>query len=108
MDLGNNPGFFILEAVFRDTDARSAESQVQLKLWRVSNANGGVFQIGDTLDSNVHGNPGVTPGSQTHGIAIPDAFDCVRYAYFVEIRIRRTNANQTPDVSLARLVYTLF
>jgi hypothetical protein len=103
MDLGGNPGFTVLEAVFRDTDARAADTRVQVKLWRVSNSTGGVFQIGDTLDSNVHGNLAVTPGSQMHHIAIPGQFDFYRYAYFIEIRIKRTNASQGPDVSLVRL-----
>ena len=108
IDAGFNPFFNTLELVFRDPDARASASHVSAILWRVSNSTGGITQIGGTLDSNVVGSAVATQNAQTRSIAIPAAFNFYDYAYYVEVRISRTNANLAPDFSLVRLYQKLF
>lgn len=102
-----NPGWNALEVAYRDTDGTALADQVTATLYRVSNANGGVWAItGAAFNSNLSAdtvdNIELVPFNYT--------FDFFNYAYFVEIQVKRSSSTteHNPTISIVRLVETIF
>jgi len=101
-----NPNWDSLEVVYRDPPG--AGNQVTAELVRVSNRSGGIFTLA-TFDSNCN-DCEADPDSQTSSVHFIHEFDFDSYAYYVLIKVARTDSDpaNNPDVSLVRLKSTAF
>jgi hypothetical protein len=100
LDSGLDPYWDWLEVTYRDPDGTGTDSQVRALLYRVSNATGGVFLLA-TFDSNAF----ASTTDNTEGILFGGTLDFDNYAYFVEIRVRRSGSDD-PTMSIVRLAQT--
>jgi hypothetical protein len=87
-----------LELAYNDPDGPLNASRVRAFLRRVSNATGGIWDMA-IFDSNIEG-----CGGQCVGVVVfPWDFTFNTHAYYVQLEIRRDNANSDPSVSIVRL-----
>ena len=102
-DSGVAPYWNWLEVTYRDPDGTHTGNQVKALLYRVSNATGGIVLLA-TFDSNAL----PATGDNTDGVLFGGIIDFFRYAYFVEIQVKRTDDANGPTISNIRLVETVF
>jgi hypothetical protein len=94
-----NPAWDLLEVVYQDPDGNTTANQVTAVLYKVHNSTGGISEIA-RFDSN---NFGVNVNTGPQSVAFSHTFNFVSYAYYVEIKVKRTSSSRIPDVSLVRL-----
>jgi hypothetical protein len=77
---------------------KTAVSVLAALLYRVSNATGGITLLA-TFDSDTL----FAQGDNTAGVSFGAPLDFGLYAYFVEIRVKRSNTTDDPTISIVRL-----
>lgn len=102
--LSGNPTWDSLEVVY--VDPPGSGNQVLAELVRVSNRTGGIFTLA-TFDSNCD-DCEADAAAQTRSVHFIHQFDFDSYAYYVLIKVRRTDADEAnrPSVSMVRLKST--
>lgn len=100
LDNGGNPDWqwHYLEVVYADPDGRDAGSQVTAVLYKV-HSNGGVSEVA-TFNSNDFD---INNNLEPKGVSFNHAFDFHKYAYFVQLKVKRGSSSATPSVSAVRL-----
>jgi hypothetical protein len=94
-----------LTITYRDTDGSGAEAVIFAALRRKDLRTGAATTVGTTIDTNtgpVVENYG-TIGGILANCTSPHIFDFTNFAYYVQINIRRTTAEQMPLFGGARL-----
>jgi hypothetical protein len=99
---GRDPGWNCLEVVYRH---QSEADQVTATLMRVSNETGGIHEV-VRFDSNADDRE-TSHDEQARYVIFHYSFDFVRYAYYVEIMVDRSQASADagiyPSVSIVRM-----
>ena len=101
LDNGGNPNWDLLEVVyFKQVET----SRVIVQLVRVSNSTGGVYTI-ETFDTDDPSYDNTSPTAQTRNKFFDYTFDFEKFAYFIEIKVRRESNTEEdiPAVSIVRL-----
>ena len=102
-DSGLDPYWNYLEVAYRDPDGTATGSQAKASLYRVSNATGGISLL-QAFDSNAF----AANTDTKNGIWFFEPLDFSRYAYFVEIQVKRSSTASDPTVSIVRLFENLY
>ena len=92
-----NPGWNRMEITYSDPDGMAGVTQVLADLVRVDKFTGASVIV-DTFDSN-----GFPAAPFLRVSPFNHVFDFINAAYFVDLRVRRANANLIPGVARVRL-----